>query len=92
MLRCEVTDDGPRSQRPVTRAPVPATPLQWRIDPGHGLWLVRRVADETSVQSGPAGTVGRGQLHAGTARGLPPFQLARRFRDGCTVLSVDGRA
>ena len=30
---------------------------QWQIEPGHGLWLVRRVADETSVQSGPAGTV-----------------------------------
>jgi anti-sigma regulatory factor (Ser/Thr protein kinase) len=30
---------------------------QWPAQHGHGLWLIRQVADRTSVHSGPRGTV-----------------------------------
>jgi anti-sigma regulatory factor (Ser/Thr protein kinase) len=43
MLRCEVTDDGPRSG-------------PWPLRKGHGLWLVRAVADEVTASSGPHGS------------------------------------
>jgi hypothetical protein len=33
---------------------VPVRP--WRYPPGHGLWLVRQVADDISVVTGPAGS------------------------------------
>jgi anti-sigma regulatory factor (Ser/Thr protein kinase) len=50
-LHCEVTDDGPAA---------PAIPAErWPAEHGHGLWLIRQVADETSLQSGPGGTVAR---------------------------------
>jgi anti-sigma regulatory factor (Ser/Thr protein kinase) len=29
----------------------------WPAEHGHGLWLIRQVADQTSVHSGPGGTV-----------------------------------
>ncbi len=47
-VRCEVTDEG---------APGAADAARWRAEPGHGLWLVRRIADSASVQSGASGTV-----------------------------------
>jgi anti-sigma regulatory factor (Ser/Thr protein kinase) len=47
-VRCEVTDEG---------APGEADAARWRAEPGHGLWLVRRIADSASVQSGASGTV-----------------------------------
>lgn len=43
VLRCEVTDDGPRSG-------------PWPLRKGHGLWLVREVADEITASSGPHGS------------------------------------
>jgi hypothetical protein len=30
---------------------------QWPVEHGHGLWLVRQVADQASLDSGPSGTV-----------------------------------
>jgi two-component sensor histidine kinase len=47
-VQCEISDDSASS---------PGAAARWRIEPGHGLWLVHRVADGTSVQSGPSGTV-----------------------------------
>ena len=47
-VRCEVTDEG---------TPDAADAARWRAEPGHGLWLVRRIADSASVQSGASGTV-----------------------------------
>jgi anti-anti-sigma factor len=92
MLRCEVTDDGAAQSAAGDAAAGAGGVAQWRTDPGHGLWLVRRVADEISVQAGPSGTgtVAAVSFTLTPPGGLPPFQLARRFRDGCTVLSVTG--
>lgn len=53
VLRCEVTDDG-ASANDGAAAP---DPVRWTIEPGHGLWVVRQVADETSLHGGPSGTV-----------------------------------
>ena len=47
-VRCEVTDEG---------APDAADPALWQAEPGHGLWLVRRIADSASVRSGASGTI-----------------------------------
>jgi anti-sigma regulatory factor (Ser/Thr protein kinase) len=55
-LHCQVTDDGGQAPRPGS----PATArdgMPWPCEHGHGLWVVRQVADHLSVQSGPAGTV-----------------------------------
>jgi len=53
-LRCEVTDAGTPQANNAAAAPDPA---QWAIEPGHGLWVVRQVADQTSLRGGPSGTV-----------------------------------
>lgn len=50
-VRCEVTDEGAPGD------PDGTDPALWRAEPGHGLWLVHRIADSASVQSGASGTV-----------------------------------
>jgi anti-anti-sigma factor len=90
MLRCEVADDGAAQSAAGDAAAGAVNPAPWRTGPGRGLWLVRRVADETSVQSGPSGTVAAVSFTLAPPGGLPPFQLAQRFRHDCTVLSVTG--
>jgi anti-sigma regulatory factor (Ser/Thr protein kinase) len=47
-VRCEVIDEG---------TPDEADAARWQAEPGHGLWLVRQIADSASVQSGASGTV-----------------------------------
>lgn len=53
-LSCEVLDDGPAD------AGGPAGPSEtadpWPSADGHGLWLVRQVADHLDLRSGPRGT------------------------------------
>jgi len=61
-LICRVSDPGPASsglsrntpgsQRPGATAQI----SPWPYEPGHGLWLVRQIADHISVNSGPAGS------------------------------------
>jgi anti-sigma regulatory factor (Ser/Thr protein kinase) len=41
-LSCQVSDTGPG-------------PGTWPVQPGHGLWIVREVADQMTVSSGPDG-------------------------------------
>jgi anti-sigma regulatory factor (Ser/Thr protein kinase) len=48
-VRCEVTDTGIPGEA--------ADAARWQAEPGHGLWLVRRIADSASVRSGASGTV-----------------------------------
>lgn len=62
-LQCEVTDDG----GPPPAAAGPGTgpgdgsgsgyAARWHSERGHGLWLVRQVADQSTLHSGPAGTI-----------------------------------
>lgn len=63
----------------------------WRVEPGHGLWLVRRVADEASVQSGPSGTVAAVSFRLDGTGGRASFNLAQRTEGGCTILAVTGQ-
>jgi anti-anti-sigma factor len=77
-LLCEVADDG---------APG-ADAAQWRAEPGHGLSLIRQVADQTSLTSSPEGTLATVSFTLGPPG--PPFGLDRRDLDNCTVLTVTG--
>jgi anti-sigma regulatory factor (Ser/Thr protein kinase) len=62
-LICQVSDPGPASSG-FRRSGAPGSPLPgaaartspWPYVPGHGLWLVRQVADHISVNAGPAGS------------------------------------
>jgi anti-sigma regulatory factor (Ser/Thr protein kinase) len=54
LLRCEVTDDGAPQANDAAAVPDPA---RWNIEPGHGLWVVRQVADQISLHGGRSGTV-----------------------------------
>ncbi len=62
-LICQVSDPGPaspglpRSSTPGSQLPgAAARTSPWPYQPGHGLWLVRQVADHISVDSGLAGS------------------------------------
>ena len=50
-LSCEITDAGTPG---TTDSSETADP--WPTDDGHGLWLVRQVADHLDLRSGPRGT------------------------------------
>jgi anti-anti-sigma factor len=95
-LLCEISDDGappPASAPEETPQETPQkteTPgaAQWRTEPGHGLALVRQVADQTSLRSGPSGTLAT--ISFGLAPSGPPFRLDHRDLDHCAVLAVTG--
>jgi anti-sigma regulatory factor (Ser/Thr protein kinase) len=60
-LHCQVTDDGPPQAArsgtgPETQTTSPDD-APWPSQHGHGLWVVRQVADQVSLQSGPGGTI-----------------------------------
>jgi anti-sigma regulatory factor (Ser/Thr protein kinase) len=54
VLSCEVLDDGPAGAGGPSRSSEAADP--WPAVDGHGLWLVRQLADRLDVRSGPRGT------------------------------------
>ena len=54
-VRCEVTDDGPPKTADGADAGLLDQAL-WPVEPGHALWLIRRVADQASWDAGPSGT------------------------------------
>lgn len=72
-LLCQVSDDGAAQgaapgadgvfggARAEAAAQVagtqPGDAAQWPCEPGHGLWLVLKIADRASLRSGPGGTV-----------------------------------
>ena len=57
-LRCEVTDGGaPQAAGPDRAAVAAPDPSRWTNEPGHGLWMIRRVADQASLQGGSSGTL-----------------------------------
>jgi anti-sigma regulatory factor (Ser/Thr protein kinase) len=80
-IRCEVTDagtppagaNGDDEDTGSRDAASPGAAL-WPVEHGHGLWLVREIADQFSLESGPSGTVAVVSFHAGS--------LERAVRDG----------
>jgi len=106
-VHCEVTDgpagppdadgaepsdtNGAGTEAAAAGAMASGAAAQWRIEPGHGLWLVRRVADEATVQSGPSGTVAAVSFRLDGLGEPAPFGLAQRPEGGCTILAVTGQ-
>jgi len=87
-VRCEVIDGGANGDPAGAEA---ADAALWHVEPGHGLWLVRQIADEASVQSDPSGTVAAVSFRLGTPGPPAPFRLDRRAEAGCTILAVTGQ-
>jgi len=69
MLRGEVTDDGGQNAAGTGGADAAAQDAAlWRVDSGHGLWLIRQVADQASWYCGPSGTVAAVSFRLGPRR------------------------
>jgi len=79
-LHCQVTDDGRQE-----------TSSGWRIEPGHGLWLVRKLADNANLHTGRTGSAVTISFTLGSAGALEPFRLACYDGGGRTVVSVAGQ-
>jgi anti-sigma regulatory factor (Ser/Thr protein kinase) len=67
-IRCEVTDAGvvPAGANGDGSGTSSLGAALWPVEHGHGLWLVRRIADQVSLQSGPSGTVAVVSFHVGS--------------------------
>jgi ABC-type transporter Mla MlaB component len=61
------------------------------VEPGHGLRLIRQVADQASLYSDPSGTVVALSFHPGPPGQLTPFRVAQRFEHGCAIVAVTGQ-
>ena len=90
LVRCEVTDDGAPKTADVAEAG-PRDAARWPMEPGHGMWLTRRVADQASWSSGPSGTIAAASFRLEPPEQQRPFRLAQQFQDGCAILAVTGR-
>jgi anti-anti-sigma factor len=84
MLHCQVTDDGHVE-------PVGTTGPTWRIEPGHGLWLVRQLADSFSLHPGRAGSAATVSFALNPAAGVQPFTLGEHDEGASTALQVAGQ-
>jgi anti-sigma regulatory factor (Ser/Thr protein kinase) len=96
-LHCQVTDEGPPTDAPADAGPetepdapsrsgdaTPAEAPPWRVEHGHGLWLVRQLSDRTSLHPGPRGTAVTISFALGSAGTAPaPFTLTRDTSPGC---------
>ena len=88
-LLCEISDDGvPQPAGDDSNPATAAGAAPWRIEAGHGLSLVRQVADQARLTSGPDGTLATISFALGAPG--PPFRLDERHLDGSTVLAVTG--
>jgi anti-sigma regulatory factor (Ser/Thr protein kinase)/anti-anti-sigma regulatory factor len=90
-LRCEVTDDGTNHGSGGDAEAGRRDPAHWNIEPGHGLWVIRQVADRASLDASSSGTVASVAFILGPPGTIPPFRLARQLRDDCVLLAVTGQ-
>jgi anti-anti-sigma factor len=65
-------------------------PALWGTRPGSGLWLVRRLVDHMSLQTGPYGTIATISISLGPAERQSEFQVRTERNIHCTVVSVSG--
>jgi anti-anti-sigma factor len=86
---CEISDDGTAGGDAGDQGQADAA--SWSVDFGHGLWLVRQIADQVSIRTGTGGTVAVVSFTLGPAGQPPSSHLAQQVRDGCMVLSVTGQ-
>jgi anti-sigma regulatory factor (Ser/Thr protein kinase) len=54
MLSCEIVDGGPADPGAARGSSEVVNP--WPAENGHGLWLIRQIADQLDLRSGPRGT------------------------------------
>jgi anti-anti-sigma factor len=93
VLHCEIADEG----RPAAAGAGPETDHTagdaslWRIEDGHGLRLIRQIADQASMQTGPDGTAAVISFFLGPPGKLPPSGLTQRSEHGCVILAVTGQ-
>jgi anti-anti-sigma factor len=91
-LRGEVTDDGaPKAADADGADTEPGDAVLWRVQPGHGLWLIRQIADQASLYCDPSGTVAAVSFRLGPPGQLAPFGLGQRLEHGCVVVTVTGQ-
>ncbi len=90
-LRCEVTDDGVNHGSGGDAEAGGRDPAHWSVEPGHGLWVIRQVADRASLNGSSSGTVATVAFTLGPPGTLPPFHLAQQVRDDGVLLSVTGQ-
>jgi anti-anti-sigma factor len=91
-MYAEITDDGPETP-PGTNAdagPEPGQAATWPAAHGHGLWLVRQLADQAEIQAGPHGTTATLSFDLGPSGPLPAFALTQGSQRSCTILTVTG--
>jgi anti-sigma regulatory factor (Ser/Thr protein kinase) len=60
-LYCQISDDGRDGAADQPAFPTPPAPpddgtAPWRAEHGHGLWMVREIADQVGIGHGPSGT------------------------------------
>src|SRR5258706_1427090 len=95
MLHCRVTDDGiagtaegaEESGSGADARSVPGAPA-WQIEPGHGLWLVRQLADRTSLHTGINGSAAQISFALGQPGSAKQFSLAARSSGGSVILTL----
>ena len=76
-LHCQVTDEGRPGPASSEAGPASTEAPPWRVEPGHGLWLVRQLADEIELHPGPQGTAVTISFGLGTQGAAPePFTPA----------------
>jgi anti-anti-sigma factor len=85
-LQAQVSDDG---AAPDAGGPARDASL-WSIEPEHGLAMVRHLADQVSLHSGPEGSIATVTFTLGPSGRDLPFRLIQRTERGCTVLTVSG--
>lgn len=83
-LHCQVTDDGkPQAARtragPETQTAGPDD-APWPSQHGHGLWVVRQIADHLSLQSGPGGAIATASFILLPSSEQPPAPRPRSDR------------
>jgi anti-anti-sigma factor len=99
-VRCRITDEGAdeeaggrvRHVAPRMRgASAKADGAPWRIQPGHGLWLVRQLADRVGVQPGPNGVATTITFSLKAPGPQPGFRLARSTSPAGPVIALSGQ-
>jgi anti-anti-sigma factor len=86
MLRAQVSDDG----APLSADSPARDAALWHIEPDHGLGVVRLLADQVSLHSGPDGSVIMASFSLGPAGENVPFRLVRQTERGCMILAIVG--
>lgn len=87
VLHCQVSDEGPASG---PREPDPEAAARWGTEEGSGLWLVRRLADQMHLQTGPYGTIVTISLTLGPPDRLAEFRVDHHASGSYSVLTVSG--